>query len=169
MTGRVLSFASLLMASSVAFANEPIPEVAPTPEPQAQAVAAPFAAKWKTTVKGTELLVELTVVNTSDKSVDVVVARGSSPGPYLIGLVGNETIGVVQTKASKKETMTRMGPMPVYSPMAANSEVTLAAYTMKLPDNYKGQPIHLEATIEGTIDGQWVQQQVMTDVTSPTS
>ena len=145
MTG--FSFASLLMSMVMpALADEPIAEVqaasAPAPQPQS-----PITGRWESQIKGKELTLTLTLVNTSADAVDVVISRGSSPGPYVQASVDGTTLDRKMEKTEMKEQYSRMGPMPTWAAVAPGKEIVAGVYRFILPNNVDGKLIHVDAEV----------------------
>ncbi len=147
MNVRALTFASLLFAAAhPALAESP----APTQSAQAtiaEAAPATLGAKWNLSVKGGVLTAELVLVNTSGVGVDVLMKRGSSPATRVTGTLDGSELTAIYEPTPEREMMSRMGPMPVYEVVAANGEAKAGSFRFKLPSNYSGKSVHLEASV----------------------
>ena len=166
MTGRSLSFASLLLtAVQPAFAGgmpvAPVSQAATIPEVQSLTA---LQARWNLSIRGGELVADLILINTSAEAVDIVSARGHSPGPYVSAILGENTLSQVLTGVQERDMMSRMGPMPTYAAIAPGKEFVAGTYRFTLPANYAGSTVHLEATVRGAkFDSQKLQLDVQLD------
>jgi hypothetical protein len=152
MSARSLTFASLLLAAAPpALAETPAQVAAPAPGQPADSV--PLSPRWSTSVKGTVLVARLTLVNTGDAPVDLLVRRGSSPGPSVIALVDGTQLVPVLDPSQEREVISRMGPMPVYAPVAGAGEVEVGTFRFTLPKEAAGKAIRFETTVR-TADGR---------------
>ena len=119
MTPRAFTFAALLAAAAG-------PALAETPVAQAPTAQAPeslpLAAKWKLEVDGGVLIARLSLTNTSNAPVDVLVARGNGPGAYVTAAVGEAQLEAILDRAQQSEMVSRRGPMPKYGAILANQE-----------------------------------------------
>ncbi len=150
-----LSFASLLFAMVQPAAAE-IPEVQQAKTTDSTAPEAPatqVSARWSHEIKGNELLVKLTLVNTNSEPVDVVVTRGKQPGPWVQASVDGMSLERILTKAEMSGEMSRMGPMPQWAPVAAGKEILAGTYRFALPEGYAGGPIEIKGQVSQQ-DGQ---------------
>src|SRR5262245_10560768 len=113
MSARSFTFASLLLvAAPPALAASPAQVAAPSPsEP---AAPSPLSPRWTASVKGDVLVATLSLVNTADEPVDLLVRRGSSPGPVVNAFVDGTQLAPVLDPSQEREMMSRRGPMPVY-------------------------------------------------------
>jgi hypothetical protein len=150
MSPRTLSFASLLVASS-AFADAPTP-IAEVDGAAPSAVAAPsqdvqLAATWETEVRGGELHVRLSVTNHGINMADLVLRRGRSPGVELAAMAGDVALDPILDPVALREQSSRMGPMPVWGPVAPGATAVIGVYRFKLPRGLRSAPIVLEGEV----------------------
>jgi hypothetical protein len=101
------------------------------------------------------LVATLTLVNTSSKPIDLLVARGSSPGARVNATMAGTRLEPVYAPSSRFEGMSRMGPMPVYAPIAGNRELLAGTFRFTLPAGSADQAIELQATIQAE-DGRTI-------------
>lgn len=167
MNVRMLSFATLLMAAVPAYAQDPV-SAAPVEQAVEEAPLPPATidGKWTTEVVKGVLIVKLTLVNTGTEPLDVMVARGTGPGAWMIAQLpavpGADMIPELEAIRSKKESRdmeSREGPMPTYAPIAPGAEVLVGTYKFKIPKGYTGG-IHLEAQVETTSNFAVVSHEV---------
>ena len=152
MTAHGLSFATLLLAATgPALAGE-VPQ---SLDEALQGVALqdeaplPVTARWALSVKDGVLTAKLTLVNASNAPVDVLTARGSSPGPNVRATLDDVVLDRVLSDRQEREMMSRMGPMPTYTAIAAGASREVGTYTFTLPADYAGKPLRLETRAWG--------------------
>ncbi len=156
MTARGLSFASLLLAATgpaVAGEAEPAPGLtlkqALSGVSEATPATLPVTARWALSVSQGVLTAKLTLVNASNAPVDVLTARGSSPGPNVHATLDDAALSRVLNDKQEREMMSRMGPMPTYTAIAAGASREVGTYTFALPADYAGKPLRLETRVWG--------------------
>lgn len=146
MNRRAFTFASLALAGTAAAGElDSIGGQAATP------VKARVAAAWTVSAKGGELVVKLALTNVSSEALDVLVARGSRPGPHLEAAlqVDGEDIALARIdEGDRRELMSRMGPMPRWEPVAAGGRVEIGPYKFTLPKGATGENVRLTAYVE---------------------
>ena len=150
-----LSFASLLFAMIQPAAAE-IPEVQQaktTDSTTPEAPATHVTARWSHEIKGNELLLKLTLVNTNAEPVNVVVTRGKQPGPWVQASVDGTSLERILTKTEMSAEMSRMSPMPAWAPVAPGKELLAGTYRFALPEGYSGGPIQVRGEVSQQ-DGQ---------------
>ena len=155
MNAASLSFASLLLA--VAGPTLAGTHASPTQSvqagiPESQA-SLPLEGKWSLTIQDGQLVAELTLVNLGDTPVDIVFARGHSPGPSVTATVGDTTLYPVLSEAQERDMMSRMGPTRSYAAVAAGKQLLVGTYRFDLPAQYGGMFVRLEASVRGA-EGQ---------------
>ena len=141
MTRRTFSFASLVFASTPAFADG---KPADTPSGVRLASAADV------TPKGDVLHVRLSVINTSEVPLDVMVELGSRPGPdlrvFLAGEAGDIELAEI-TKVERREVMSRMGPRPRYEALAIGGRLEVGRWTYGLPQGADREAFRVVARV----------------------
>ena len=141
MTRRTFSFASLVFASSPAFADG---------RPAGAAGGVRLASAVDVTPKGDVLHVRLAILNTSDAPLDVMVELGSRPGPGLrVSVVGEgEDIELAEvTKVERREIMSRMGPRPRYEALAIGGRLDVGRWTYGLPQGADREAFRVVAQV----------------------
>ena len=149
MRARSFTFASLLLAAAnPVFAEEPQTSSATYVDvglPDKLSVA----AKWELKIKGNTLVAELKLVNTGTAAVDIVAARGHTPGPGVNASIDDIVLTRVLEPAQERDMMSRMGPMPVFGAIAAGGERNIGTYTFELPEGYAGKTLLLVTWVHG--------------------
>jgi hypothetical protein len=126
-TRRTFSFASLVFASTPAFADS---------HTAGPSVGVRLASSVDVTPRGDVLHIRLAILNTSDVPLDVMVELGSRPGPDLrVFLAGEgEDIELAEvTKVERREILSRMGPRPRYEALAIGGRLEVGRWTYGLP------------------------------------
>ena len=151
MSARSLTFASLLLGAAQPALAGGYPTQAQSAEasiPEVQSTM-PLQAKWNLSIKNGQLNAELILMNMGGDPVDIVSARGHSPGPYVSAILGENTLSPVMTNEQERDMMSRMGPMRSYTAIAQGQQFTAGTFRFTLPTNYGGQTVHLEAQVRG--------------------
>jgi hypothetical protein len=153
MFARSLGFAGLLLGGGAALAE-------PAPAPPAAdhaAIASPDAkeagvdARFSVRTAPNRVEVALAVVNASDRAREVLVRRGSSGGAsvHVTAIVDGERIGLerVMDESARRETMSRMGPMPTYATVEAGKQADLGTTAFVLPRGADPSTVRVEARV----------------------
>jgi len=131
---RAFTFGSLaaLILPSVALADVPEVEAATPPDSKKEGLDARFSVNKN---GDANLVIGTTLVNQGKKPMDVIVGRGSRPGPYLRAFLdgGEPTELADVTPYDRRDMISRMGPMPVWQTLASGGEVVLKPYLFALP------------------------------------
>ena len=141
---RSFSFASLLAFAGPAVAQEAqpqAPEVAPQPE-------LPIEGRWSTEIQGNELVVRLTVVNTGDRAIELLM-RKDELSAGVQATIDGKALNRVLDAERLAETMTRRVDLPVYAPLAAKRELLAGTWRFSLPEGYAGAPVRVQVTVHG--------------------
>lgn len=152
MTAHGLTFASLLLVASgpaEAGGGPQTLDQALSGVEVATPAALPVTARWALSVREGVLTAKLTLVNAGTAPVDVLVQRGSSPGPNVRATLADVSLERVLSDRQEREMMSRMGPMPTYAAIAAGAEREVGTYTFTLPADYQGKRVRLEARVWG--------------------
>jgi hypothetical protein len=123
---RQFTFASLVtLISSSAAAAAPIPQQQPTPKAAGRPSLVPTYVLKR---KGNEVQIHVAIRNVGAEPVDMLVALGSRPGPRVTATLpdGAELEEIVEV--GRRDIMSRIGPMPHYSPIAAGASVDIGTY-----------------------------------------
>lgn len=169
MNPRILTFASLLLTSTAALADEPETTVPMMGHRAPAPTEGPLRARWFTQVRDGQVLVSLALVNPGTRPLDVLMLRGSTPGPWMNAQVGTTTLDRVLTELQQREFGSRMAPTSVFVPFPAGAQVTVATYRFTLPEDYSGQSLHLEVTVDYNDGGERLQQRLTFDTAASTS
>jgi hypothetical protein len=156
---RTLGFASLLFAAGSARAEDPssldvgrLLGASSAPRLVHPGEASGFGAEWSFEVKGNALLVTLAVRNEGSRSADVQVRRGSGPGAFLTARAGDAVDAeilrpIVSDQQMRQEMMSRMGPMPVYEPVAAGQSTVVGTWRFEYDGKRDLSALVFDATV----------------------
>lgn len=125
MDRRTFTFASLVGLGTASAATAGIPEADS---------AHGLRASWAVARKGPLLKATLTLHNDGAEALDVMVARGSRPGPQVAARLGGEDLPEVLTDLERREWMSRIGPRPKFDALAAGRSKEIGTYTFQLTD-----------------------------------
>ncbi|MEZ4241125.1 MAG: hypothetical protein R3F59_34190 [Myxococcota bacterium] len=151
---RSFTFGSLLALGGTAAAAEP-----PIPELQQAPPAARLRATWALAERGERLLATLTLHNDGREPIDVMVARGSLPGPFVQATVDGEPLTMDLSKAKRRDLMSRVGPVPRFEAIAAGGEAKVGfAFALAAP--LDGRPVDLLLMVSYGEDwAEWQDEQ----------
>jgi len=140
---RTFTFASLALAAGASTAR--------AGAPQAQLSApAPLGSRWTIERKPKELVVRLDVTNRTAEAIELLVKRGSSPGPDLRASLEVEDGAIALSEifqGDRRELMSRIGPIPQYQTLAAGAELVLGPWHFTLPEGAEAESLSLTATV----------------------
>jgi hypothetical protein len=144
MNRRAFTFASLALAGTAAAADT-------LPDVKNDAPPSPLTGTWALKASHRELVVDLSVVNASADGLDVLVARGSRPGPSVQAFISakDEEIELqpVEEAVDRREAMSRMGPRPLYTLVAAGATAKVGPWKFALPRGAAHETFRVVATV----------------------
>ncbi|MBX2803968.1 MAG: hypothetical protein KTR31_40200 [Myxococcales bacterium] len=169
-TRRSFTFGSLVLAlgaAGTARASDTVakkkPQLKQVPQRQAQAPAphdGPPDVGIRATAKRSRsvLKVQLEVVNRQPEAVEVMVARGSMPGAWLVATIDIDgepfELGRIH-EGDRREFMSRMGPIPRFAPLASGERHQMGPYKFAWPEGVPDLPVHLTGGLDtesGVVD-----------------
>jgi hypothetical protein len=101
-------------------------------------------------VKDGVLIAKLSLTNTSNSPVDLIVARRNGPGAYVTAEAGETRLEAILDRGQQADLVSRMGPMPKYGVILANQQLDAGTFRFRLPAGFKaGQVVHLRASVAG--------------------
>lgn len=150
MNVRSFSFASLLaFAAAPALAEEPHAQQAVAPQPEL-----PIDGRWTSEIRDGRLVVSLTVVNTSDRPLELLMRRQGELSAGVQAAIDGELLGLELDEERLHETMSRRVQLPVYAPLAAKGQLLAGTWRFTLPEGYAGAPIRVQVTVHGEKGGR---------------
>lgn len=136
---RTFTFASLAVAAGASTARAGQLQAGPD-----------LGARWSIERTKRELVVTLAVANRGKDPIDLLVKRGSSPGPYVTAALEVEEGPIALSEihsGDRRELMSRMGPIPQYQTLASGADLVLGPWRFTLPEGADREAVSLVAQV----------------------